>query len=121
MISEAFWLGWYHRFLWFFGFFLGSGFTFNFNYSTNVGPSTDEPDELPSWLLELGRWVSENLTLFVAIVVSAVVVILLISITPSTIARATLTEIVAALHRGGPRRFGSTLYPGSPISGACWD
>jgi len=41
LISEAFWLAWRHRFLWFFGFFLGSGFAFNFNYSTSVGPSTD--------------------------------------------------------------------------------
>jgi len=41
-----------------------------------------------------------------------VVVILLISITLSMIFRAALTEIVAALHRGGPRRFGSPLCPG---------
>ncbi len=112
LVSEAFWLAWRNRFLWFFGFFLGSGFSFNFNYSTSAGPSADDPGELPPWLLEIGRWISENLALFVFIVVSAVLVILLISITLSTIARAALTESVAALYRGETRRFGSTLRSG---------
>ena len=30
LISEAFWLTWRHRFLWFFGLFAGGGTSFNF-------------------------------------------------------------------------------------------
>jgi hypothetical protein len=63
------------------------------------------------WLSDLERWIFEDLALLV-IMISVVATILLITIAPSTVSRAALTESVAALQLGETRGFGSALRAG---------
>jgi hypothetical protein len=102
LLSEAFRITWHNRYLWFFGFFVG-GASFNIP-STNFGggqpgaPFGPTPGPL--------RFISENLALFIAIVIAVAVVIALVFIVLAMISQGALAESVAALHRGEPRRFG---------------
>ena len=108
LISEAFWLTWRHRFLWFFGFFVG-GASFDFNYPAGSGDRGGSP---PAWLNDLAQWISDNLALFLAVAITLVTVMVLILIALSVLSQGALAESVAALHRGEPRRFRSTWRAG---------
>jgi hypothetical protein len=101
LLSEAFRLTWSNRFLWFFGFFVGGGASFN--VPSNFGGGQGPPVGSVQGPL---RWISENLTLFIAIVVALVVVLALVFIVLAMISHGALAESVAALHRGEARRFG---------------
>jgi hypothetical protein len=102
LLSEAFRLTWRNRFLWFFGFFVSGGTSFNFpaNFGGQQGDVPFGPGPGPL------RWISENLALFITIVIAVVVVLALIFIVLAMISHGALAESVAALHRGEPRRFG---------------
>jgi hypothetical protein len=103
LLSEAFRLTWRNKFLWFFGFFVGAtGGSFNFpaNFGGQQGDMPLGPASGPL------RWISENLALFITIVIAAVVVLALIFIVLAMISHGALAESVAALHRGESRRFG---------------
>jgi hypothetical protein len=52
------------------------------------------------------RWISENLALFLTLVITLVVVIALVYIVLAMLSHGALAESVAALHRGESRRFG---------------
>ena len=115
LISEAFWLTWRHRFLWFFGFFVGGGFySFNFNFpTTGPGGPRDGRRDAPSEGVEgLARWITENLILFLVVMISLAVLIALVFIVLSMISQGGLIESVAALRRDETRRFASTWRAG---------
>ncbi len=112
LISEAFWLTWRNRFLWFFGFFVGSGFSFTFNLNfPTAGPGDSRDgrrDASPEWIEDLVRWIGENLVLFLVVVVSLAVLIALVLIVLSMVSQGGLVESVAALYWGQTRRFATT-------------
>ena len=109
IISEAFRLTWRNRFLWFFGFFVGGGGGFssipnsvsNFRGPSKTGPSGHQ----------IGRFISENVGLIVALAV-LLVALVLVWIFLSLVSQAALADGVAALHRGEERRFSSTFRAG---------
>src|SRR5918992_2638167 len=101
LLSEAFRLTWRNRFLWFFGFFVGGGASFN--VPSNFGGQPGAPFGGATRPL---RWISENLALFLTLVIALVVVIALVFIVLAMISHGALAERVPALHRGEPRRFG---------------
>ena len=101
LLSEAFRITWRNKFLWFFGFFVGSA-SFNFP-STNFGGQRGAPFGPGPGPL---RWISENLVLFLVIVGALIAVLVLVFIVLAMISHGALAESVAALHRGEPRRFG---------------
>jgi hypothetical protein len=100
LLSEAFRLTWRNRFLWFFGFFVGGA---SFNVPSNFGGQQGAPFEAAP---EPVRWISENLALFLTLVIALVVVIALVFIVLAMLSHGALAESVAALHRGESRRFG---------------
>ena len=100
LLSEAFRLTWRNRFLWFFGFFVGGA---SFNVPSNFGGQQGAPFEAAPGPV---RWISENLALFLTLVIALVVVIALVFIVLAMLSHGALAESVAALHRGESRRFG---------------
>jgi hypothetical protein len=103
LISEAFWLAWRHRFLWFFGFFAG-GTSFNFNAGSgssgnNIGGAP------PAWAEDLIRWITENLLLFLSVVISVIILLVLVFVTLLALSQGGLVDSVAALYRGETRSF----------------
>ena len=108
LLSEAFRLTWRNRFLWFFGFFVGGGASFN--VPSNIGGEQGAPFGAASGPQ---RWISENLALFIALVIVLVVVIALVFIVLAMLSHGALVESVAALHRGEPRRFGPAWRAGT--------
>lgn len=111
LISEAFWLTWHNRFLWFFGFFVGSA-SFNFNFPTGADDSRSATGgPLPAWVGDPERWASNNLGIVLALA-SLVILVILIFIVLRLLSQGALVESVAALHRGEPRRFSSTWRAG---------
>ncbi|MDQ3965282.1 MAG: hypothetical protein M3246_02330, partial [Actinomycetota bacterium] len=111
LISEAFWLTWRHRFLWFFGFFAGGSASFNFNVGSG-SQGGDVAGAPPAWAEDLVRWISDNLVLFLTIVISVVVLVVLVLIALSMLSQGGLVDSVAALHRGETRRFSLTWRAG---------
>ncbi len=99
LLSEAFRLTWRNRFLWFFGFFVGGA---SFNVPSNFGGQQGAPFEAAPGPV---RWISENLALFLTLVIALVVVIALVFIVLAMLSHGALAESVAALHRGESRRF----------------
>ncbi|MDP8947252.1 MAG: hypothetical protein M3N09_04005 [Actinomycetota bacterium] len=100
LLSEAFRLTWRNRFLWFFGFFVGGA---SFNVPSNFGGQQGAPFEAAPGPV---RWISENLALFLTLVITLVVAIALVYIVLAMLSHGALAESVAALHRGESRRFG---------------
>ena len=100
LLSESFRLTWRNRFLWFFGFFVGGA---SFNVPSNFGGQQGAPFEAAPGPV---RWISENLALFLTLVIALVVVIALVFIVLAMLSHGALAESVAALHRGESRRFG---------------
>ena len=110
LLSEAFRLTWRNRFLWFFGFFIAGGGG-SFNFPANFGgQEVQDPFGPVAGPL---RWISENLVLFLTIVISVVVVLALVFLVLSMISHGALADSVAALHRGETRRFGSAFRAGT--------
>ncbi|HEU4847798.1 MAG TPA: hypothetical protein VFT03_06340 [Rubrobacteraceae bacterium] len=110
LLSEAFRLAWRNRFLWFFGFFVaGGGGSFNFpaNFSGQEVQNPLGPVAGPL------QWISDNLVLFLTVVISVIVVLALIFLVLSMISQGALAESVAALHRGETRSFGSAFRVGT--------
>ncbi|MDF2704238.1 MAG: hypothetical protein K0S10_3184, partial [Rubrobacteraceae bacterium] len=110
LLSEAFRLTWRNRFLWFFGFFVaGAGGSFNFptNFGNQQGQLPFGPAAGPL------RWISENLALFLTVVISVIVVLTIVFIVLSMVSHGALAESVAALHRGETRRFGPAFRIGT--------
>jgi hypothetical protein len=101
LLSEAFRITWRNRYLWFFGFFVGGGASFN--VPSDFGGGQGPPVGSVQGPL---RWISENLVLFIALVIALVLVLAVIFIVLAMISHGALAESVAALHRGEPRRFG---------------
>ena len=108
LLSEAFRLTWRNHFLWFFGFFVGGGASFN--VPSNIGGEQGAPFGAASGPV---RWISENLVLFLALVIALAVVIALAFIVLAMLSHGALVESVAALHRGEPRRFGPAWRAGT--------
>jgi hypothetical protein len=110
LLSEAFRLTWRNRYLWFFGFFIaGGGGSFNFpaNFGGEEVRNPFGPVAGPL------QWISDNLVLFLTVVISVIVVLALIFLVLSMISQGALAESVAALHRGETRSFGSAFRVGT--------
>jgi hypothetical protein len=104
LLSEAFRLTWRNRYLWFFGFFVaGGGGSFNFpaNFGGQEVRNPFGPVAGPL------QWISDNLVLFLTVVISVIVLVL------SIISHGALADSVAALHRGETRGFGSAFRVGT--------
>jgi hypothetical protein len=116
IIRDAFWISWRNRFMWFFGFFL-SGAAGSFVSPTNFGNfgvlGEDTPTGgAPFWLLNLGRWIQENVVLFVVLVAVFVFSVVSIWLALYAISRGALAESVAAIDRGEERSFSSAWRAG---------
>ena len=110
LLSEAFRLAWRNRFLWFFGFFVAGGGG-SFNFPANFGgQEVQNPFDPVAGPLQ---WISDNLVLFLTVVISVIVVLALIFLVLSMISQGALAESVAALHRGETRSFGSAFRVGT--------
>lgn len=110
LLSEAFRLTWRNRYLWFFGFFVaGGGGSFNFpaNFGGQEVRNPFGPVAGPL------QWISDNLVLFLTVVISVIVVLALVFLVLSIISHGALAESVAALHRGETRGFGSAFRAGT--------
>ena len=110
LLSEAFRLAWRKRVLWFVGFFVaGGGGSFNFpaNFGGQEVRNPFGPVAGPL------QWISDNLVLFLTVVISVIVVLALIFLVLSMISQGALAESVAALHRGETRSFGSAFRVGT--------
>jgi hypothetical protein len=113
IIRDAFWIALRNRFMWFFGFFV-SGAAGSIVSPTSFGTfGSDAPaGGTPLWLLDLIRWVQENLVLFLVLVGVFVVFVVTIWLALYVISRGALAESVAAIDRGGERNFSSTWSAG---------
>jgi hypothetical protein len=110
LLSEAFRLTWRNRYLWFFGFFIaGGGGSFNFpaNFGGEEVRNPFGPVAGPL------QWISDNLVLFLTVIISVIVVLALIFLVLSIISHGALAESVAALHRGETRGFGPAFRVGT--------
>ena len=112
LIRDAFRVTWRHKYLWFFGFFVGgTGSNFAGNVPTGSG-NLDGGDFEQSgaggqgFVAQVGPGVFDNVALIVALVV-IVALIALLFIVMTLISQGALAENVAALDRGEGRRFGS--------------
>lgn len=111
LIRDAFRISWRHKYLWFFGFFVG-GTASNFaNVPSGIGNfdggGSEQSGSGPSGLAaQLGPGVFDNAALIVALfVVIGLIVLLFIAL--NLISNGALAENVAAIDRGEERRFGS--------------
>ena len=110
LLSEAFRLTWRNRYLWFFGFFIaGGGGSFNFpaNFGGEEVRNPFGPVAGPL------QWISDNLVLFLTVVISVIVLLALVFLVLSIISQGALAESIAALHRGETRGFGSAFRAGT--------
>ena len=112
IIGTAFRIAWRNRYLWFFGLFAGTGANVpgpnlggNFNFGRPQRAHAAEP------LSPLAQG-PPHLGLIVAIGV-AVLVLVLVLIVLSLISQGALAESVAAIDRGGERRFGTAWRAGT--------
>jgi hypothetical protein len=96
--------------MWLFGFFSSSA-AGSFVSPTNFGEDTPTGGA-PLWLLSLGRWIQENVVLFVVLVVVFVFSVVSIWLALYAISRGALAESVAAIDRGEERRFSSAWRAG---------
>ena len=111
IISEAFRLTWRNRFLWFFGFFVGGSGAF-FNIPNGVSNLRGPGGTSGASGAQIGRFISDNTGLIVALAVLLVVVLVLVGIFLWLISQGALVDSVAALHRGEERRFSSAFRAG---------
>ncbi len=106
LVSSAFRITWENRYLWFFGFFVGSGFSFpsgNFNYGGDFGDKQASAADFGS-VASLGG---------IEIALIAVVTVLIIAfILLSFLSEGGLTDSVAAISRGERRSFAPTWRAG---------
>lgn len=116
IIGDAFRISWRNRFLWFFGFFLSGAITSIVsptNFSSSITDESGTPsDEIPSWMLNLGQRIEENVVLFVVLITVFVLLVVLVWSVLVAISRGALVESVAALDRGEGRRFSSAWRAG---------
>jgi hypothetical protein len=116
IIRDAFWIAWRNRFMWFFGFFLSGAagsFVSPTSFGSFGGSGTDTPaGGAPLWVLDLVRWVQENLVVFVVLAGVSVLLVVTIWLVLYAISRGALAESIAAIDRGEGRRFSSTWRAG---------
>ena len=110
LLSEAFRLTWRNRYLWFFGFFVAGGGG-SFNFPANFGGEEVRNPFGP--LTGPLQWISDNLVLFLTVVISVIVLLALVFLVLSIISQGALAESIAALHRGETRGFGSAFRAGT--------
>ncbi len=96
LIKDAFWISLRNRYLWFFGFFVGTGSTFNFNTSTGDG-NVDISSINPLVIVGLG---------ILALVLFLIFVVLVV------ISNGGLADSVVSIEQGQRRTFGSTWRAG---------
>lgn len=107
LVSRALRITWENRYLWFFGFFVGSGFSppsFNFQYSSDFGDSK-------AFAADFGT-VSSLGPVEIGLVAGAVLVLFVALILLALISQGGLADSVAAIDRGEARSFGSTWRAG---------
>lgn len=111
LVSEAFWLTWRNRFLWFFGLFAGGGASFNFNVPSSSSDFTSREDVSPTWTRYLEQWATNNLGLIFTVAALAILVFLCFIIL-HLLSQGALVDSIAALRRDESRRFSSTWVAG---------
>jgi hypothetical protein len=116
LIKTSFWTTWRNRYLWFFGFFAGgTGFNFpapnfgggDFDGQDGGGASAAMAQSLPT---------GQDSTVEPGVVMAIVVVVLALAalfIFLSLISQGALADSVAAIDRGGERRFGTAWRSGA--------
>jgi hypothetical protein len=121
IIRTAFWITLRNRFLWFFGFFAGSGASFGFNVPSSPGSPVQRVfggpgeggfgDQNPVANFDPGQWIADNLALIFTIAAIAVLIVLVL-IALSILSQGALAESVAALDLGESRRFSTAWRAG---------
>ncbi|MGI8650664.1 MAG: hypothetical protein ACR2KW_09845 [Rubrobacter sp.] len=133
IVRSAFRISWRNKFLWFFGFFVGSGLSSSFNVPSNFGGGGQQTQELPNldqFFSTLSHAASGlagsgpvnaialqtglsggTITLIIGAVLLAVV-LLLLYIALVVVSQGGLAASVAAIDGGEERRFGSTWRSG---------
>lgn len=107
VIREAFRISWRNKFLWFFGFFAAGGLSSFSNASNLPGDFTQ-----PGAGARIPAFVQENLVALIAVAVVVGLLVALAVIFLSILSNGALASSVAALDRGGERRFGDTWRAG---------
>jgi hypothetical protein len=110
IITSAFRITLHNRYLWFFGFFVAGGGG-SFNVPANFGGREVQNPFGP--VAGPLQWISDNLVLFLTVIISVIVVLALIFLVLSIISHGALAESVAALHRGETRGFGPAFRVGT--------
>ena len=109
LIRDAFRISWRHKYLWFFGFFVGGTGT-NLLGNAPTGGDFDggdfERSGAAGLAAQLGPGVLDNAALVVALVVVGVL-LFLVFLALFLVSQGALAENVAAIDRGEERRFGS--------------
>ena len=112
VIKDAFWITLRNRFLWFFGFLLSGGQVFNLLQNANnlsqQGAFSFLGYDVPLLFVQARRLVIDNLILFLILAV----LLVLVGIFLSLIARGALVDGVAALQRREERNFSSAFRAG---------
>lgn len=106
LVSKAFRITWENRYLWFFGFFVGSGFSFptgNFNYSGDFKGQQASAADLGS-IASIG-----GLEIAVLVILTVLIIAFILL---SFLSEGGLTDSVAAIDRGETRSFGPTWRAG---------
>lgn len=91
--------------------FAGVGASFNFNVGSG-GSGDNFGGAPPRWAEYLIRWISDNLVLFLSVVVFLGILIILVLVALSMLSQGGLVDSVATLYRGEPRSFLSTWRAG---------
>ena len=112
VIKDAFWITLRNRFLSYFGLLLSGGQVFsllqNANNLSQQGAFSSLGYDVPLLFVQARRFVLDNLILFLVLAV----LLVLVGIFLSSIARGALIDGVAALHRGEERNFSSAFRAG---------
>lgn len=117
IIKDAFWISWRNKYLWFFGFFVGGGSSFNFNIPSGGDFNGDDFDfeqssVASSFAAQMGGLDGLSVAL-IGFMVVIFLVLVLVFIALALISSGGLAGSVAAIKRGESRRFGSTWRTGT--------
>ena len=117
LIKDALWISWRNKYLWFFGFIVAGGYSYNFNLpSGNFDFKDFKSNDSSGAISSLAAWMGGNGSfpfVLIALIILVTLVLVIVFIALSVISRGALAESVAALKRGETRRFGTAWRAGT--------
>ena len=111
VLTRAWQIVWKHKVLWVFGILAGcgrSGGNFNSNnrWSSNNGPTPNLPPQVMQW----ARWIENNVTTFIAIMVAVICIIWIVTTFLGVIGKIGLIRGTAQAERGAERLIFGQLF-----------